>query len=195
MAHDLPARQRTLRDAIAWSHDLLSPEQQTLFRRSCVFSGGFGFESAEAVCAGDGAADLFEGLAALVDNSLVRQDAREGEPRFTLLETIREFGLERLHESGEYTALRDRHAAHYRELVEGLDAAVVAFLPDGMDVLDRLDQEQPNLRLALAWYAETGDGDALLRLAGALDYFWQVRGGVVEGVAWLRQALAHRVPG
>ena len=121
-AHDLPARQRTMRDAIAWSYDLLDAPEQQLFRRLCVFAGGCTPEAAETVCADAGAEPaVLAGLAALVDKSLLRRDdgpPGSVEPRLVMLETIREYGLERLEASGEAEALRRRHAALYLALAE-----------------------------------------------------------------------------
>ena len=118
---DLPARQQTMRAAIAWSHDLLTPEEQVLFRRLAVFAGGFTLEAAEAVASGSGepGIDPFEGVASLLDKSLLRQEAGPGgEPRFSMLETVREFALEQLAASGEEAAIRERHAAWCLALAE-----------------------------------------------------------------------------
>ena len=113
-ARDAPARQRTLRDAIAWSHDLLSAQEQTLFRRLAVFAGGCTLEAVEAVGNAEGDLDTLEGMASLVDESLVRQaEDPGGDPRFTMLETVREFGLDRLTVSGEDRLIRTRHAAYF----------------------------------------------------------------------------------
>jgi tetratricopeptide (TPR) repeat protein len=190
-ARDAPERQRTLRDTIAWSHDLLDPDEQTLFRRLAVFAGGCTLEAAEAVGNYDGMQDVVDGVQQLGEHNLLRQEAGQGsEPRFGMLETIREFGLEWVVAHGEEATVRDSHARYYLALVERLDAAVVAFLPDGHRILDQLEAELPNLRLALARFAETESGEALLRLASALNYFWQVRGGVAEGTEWLKRALS-----
>ena len=199
-ARDAPARQQTIHATIVWSYALFSREAQTLFGRLAVFGGGFILEAVRAIAASGETAgepvadadDVVETPGVLVDQSLVRVMAESepaGEPRFGMLESIHAFAHERLVETSEEPALRDRHAAFYLSLVKRLDAAV-AFLPDGHHVLDQLEREQPNLRLALGWYAETGNGSALLRLASALDYFWQVRGGVAEGRAWLQRALS-----
>jgi tetratricopeptide (TPR) repeat protein len=107
-----------------------------------------------------------------------------------MLETVREFGLEQLAESGEEAATRDRHATYFGDLVQRLDAVVVVFLPDARRVLDRLEAEHPNLRATLDWLAATGAAVGMLRLAAALDYFWQIRSYVREGQAWLERALA-----
>jgi predicted ATPase/class 3 adenylate cyclase len=187
-ARTLPARQQTMRNAIAWGHDLLAPDEQTLFRRLAVFPGGCTIDAAEAVASPDGTLEIFSGLTSLVDKSLLRQDeGADGEPRFRMLETVREFGLERLEVSGEEPTTRDRHARFYRDLAERADSEIVETAdPAWLDVLDR---EHDNLRAALAWSRDTGDHDTLLRLAGALALFWYYRGHLDEARRWLDQAL------
>src|SRR5262249_52180883 len=123
-ARDLPARQQTLRGAIAWSYDLLSPEEQRIFRRLSIFVNGCTLEAAEQGCtaAGPLAGDLLEGLMSLVDKSLLRQvEETEGEPRFRALQTLREFGLEVLAASGEMEVTRQVHAAYYLALAEEVE--------------------------------------------------------------------------
>ena len=149
-ADDLPERQRTLRDAIDWSYNLLEPPEQTLLARLGVFAGGCSLELADAV-AGEGMAlgESFEALASLVDKSLVRQrDGAEGEPRFGLLETIREFALERLEQSGELDELRRRHAVRFLELVEAAEPELTR--ANQALWLDRLDEENDNIRAAFS---------------------------------------------
>jgi predicted ATPase/class 3 adenylate cyclase len=184
-ARTLPARQQTMRNTISWSHDLLSQEEQTLFRRLAVFAGGCTLEAAEAVINQEGTHDVFGGIASLVDKSLLRQEEGvEGEPRFRMLETVREFGLERLAASGEEPATRDRHAGYFLALLQGHD------LEDARPVwLDGIASEYDNLRAALGWSRDTGHHDTLLRLAGALWLFWYYRGLLSEGQDWLDQAL------
>lgn len=192
--HDLPARQRTMRDAIGWSYDLLSAAERSLFPQLCVFAGGCTLEAAEALCAdaGDRAAVL-PGLAALVDKNLIRMHAPPGRgelestPRVSLLETIRQFGLERLAAEGHAHALHRRHAAYYRELAEAAEAGLRS--PDQLAWLARLDGEHDNLRAALHWLLESGDAAGAQRLAGSLWYWWSVRGHVSEGRRWLRAVL------
>jgi predicted ATPase len=186
-ARDLPARQRTLRDAIAWSHDLLSPEEQTLYRRLSVFAGGCTFEAAEAVANPDGELDLFEVLGALVDNSLLRQEeGLKGEPRFSLLETIREYAAERLEECGEVEATRRRHATYFLDLAEEAEPELTG--PRQAAWLNRLEAEHDNVRAALAW-ALHHDAEATLRMTAALWRFWWIRGHLSEGYDWLERAL------
>ncbi len=189
-ADDLPERQRTLRDAIDWSYNLLEPSEQTLLARLGVFAGGCSLELADAV-AGEGMAlgKSFEALASLVDKSLVRQrDGAEGEPRFDLLETIREFALERLEQSGELDELRRRHAMRFLELVEAAEPELTR--ANQALWLDRLDEENDNIRAAIIWAIGAGEVELALRLAGALVRFWSTRGLMREGRARLAEALA-----
>jgi predicted ATPase/DNA-binding XRE family transcriptional regulator len=183
-AHDLPERQRTLRSTIGWSYDLLRPNEQTLFRRLGVFAGGCTLEAAEAVANLDESSAVLEGMAALLDASLLLTDEQDVEPRYTMLATIREFALERLIESGEESTTRDRHAGFFLALVERGDPEVGD--PGWLNVLER---EHDNLRAALGWSRETGQHDTLLRLSGALAIFWYTRGHLNEGQRWLDQAL------
>ena len=186
-AQDLPERQRTLRDTIAWSNDLLRPKEQVLFRRLSVFAGGCTIEAAEMVAALDESIDVLEGVAALLDASLLQREEQDAGPRFQMLETIREFAQERLEASGEETASRDRHAGFYLALLEQADPGLIENgAPAWLDVIER---EHDNLRAALAWSRDTDDHDMLLRLAGALTYFWYYRGYLNEGQRWLNQAL------
>jgi len=191
-ARDAPARQRTLRDAIAWSHDLLSAQEQTLFRRLAVFAGGCTLEAVEAVGNAEGDLDTLEGMASLVDESLVRQaEEPGGEPRFTMLETVREFGLDRLTVSGEDRLIRTRHAAYFAGLAEVLRPGIDG--PDQVRTVARLEAEQDNLRAAMAWAIEQADAATALRLTANLWKFWLVRSRQTEGRDWLERSLA--VPG
>ena len=190
-ARTLPARQQTMRNTIAWSHDFLTPEEQTLFRCLAVFPGGCTIEAAEAVASIEGTLDVFGGMTSLVDKSLLRQDeGAEGDPRFRMLETVREFGLERLEASGEASATRERHAAFFLGLLEGADPDILHSNPDPA-WLDVIDREHDNLRAALGWSRDSGDHDTLLRLAGGLAIFWYYRGHLNEGQRWLDQALTE----
>lgn len=190
-ARDLPARQQTLHNTIEWSYTLLSTVEQRLFWRLAVFAGGFTFQAAEAVCDSDGdlTVDIFDGLASLVDNSLLRQaDLGTGQPRLAMLETIREFGLERLAESGEVDAVQHAHAAYYQELAE---AAAQNLKGAEQEMwFSRLEDEHDNLRAALSWSLEQGEIEIALRMGGALWWFWFVRGHLAEGRRWLERALA-----
>ncbi|MDQ3694933.1 MAG: LuxR C-terminal-related transcriptional regulator [Chloroflexota bacterium] len=192
---DAPTRQQTIAAAIAWSYDLLAPDEQALCRRLAVFSGGFTLDAVRAVAAdwGGSSRDIVRGLSALVDHSLVQRIEGEDEPRFTILQTIRAFSWERLTASGELAETRDRHAGYFRELVKTLDAWVAPHMPDATRILDQLETEYPNLRAALAWQRETGDVTGLLELAGALHHFWPLRGHRQDGRSWLEWGLARDV--
>ena len=186
---DLPERQRTMRDTVAWSHDLLPAAEQELFRRLSVFVGGFGLSAAEAV----GEASAFEGLSTLLENSLIRPsalppDGDGSEPRFAMLETVRAYGLERLEESGEGEEIRERHADYFVALAE----RATPQLEGGGQVewLERLEREHDNLRAALAWLLEHGRPERTARLSSAIWLFWVVRGHAGEGQMWLERALA-----
>jgi predicted ATPase/DNA-binding SARP family transcriptional activator len=188
---DLPARQRTLRNALGWSYDLLEEAEKRLFRRLSVFVGGFTLEAVEAVCGPrddlDGA--IAEGVTSLAEQSLLRREEdTEGEPRFGMLETIREYGRECLAASGEMEAFQCRHAVHYLALAEAAEPALHG--GEQMAWLDRLEREHDNLRAALAWLVMTGDAKAGLRLGGALQFFWLVRGHLREGREQLARLLA-----
>jgi len=205
---DIPERLRTMRDAIAWSHDLLTSEEQVLFRRLAVFAGGFTLEAAEAVvvptlrsgpagdsapASGDGA--VLDGIASLVDKNMVRRIAHtsgdfrrwdaSASPRFELLETVREFGLEQLAASGEEDDVRTAHAAYYVELAEHAHGR----RPAGLVGSDLLDAELANLRAALAWACGAAP-DIALRLAARLGRFWLRSGHHREGNEWLERGLA-----
>jgi len=197
-ARDLPARQRTLRDTIAWSHDLLGPEERALFLRLGVFVGGATLAAIAAIAGDDTGAegaspDPLDGVAALVHASLLQQ--REGpgdEPRFVLLETIRAYAREEL-ASGTLgpdaaATLARRHAAHYLALAEEAEPALRG--PGQADWLARLAADLDNLRAALRWAIDGDEADTALRLAGALQRFWEVRGLLAEGRRWLAAALA-----
>jgi predicted ATPase len=194
-ARDLPARQRTLRDTLAWSYDLLDDATQSLFRRLAVFAGGFTLEAAASVCqAADDSSrvaseETLAGLTTLVGHSLLwLEDPAAEEPRFLMLDTIREYGLERLGTSMENAAIRHRHADYYLALAE--DAEVKLHGREQETWQARLKREQDNIRAALAWLLETGEVDRALRLAGALGWFWRVQGSLTEGLRWLQAGLA-----
>ncbi|HEV2281289.1 MAG TPA: hypothetical protein VGX75_02720, partial [bacterium] len=178
-------RHQTPRGMIDWSHQLLSAPEQTLFRRLSVFAGGFALPAAEAVCAGEtiAHADVFDLLARLVDRSLVICEERDGETRYRLLETIREYGGERLREAGEDAAVRGRHRDYFLALAERLDREQHG--PELGDWLTRLEMELDNLRAALHWCRIHRAADAGLRMADALFRFWDTRGHLREGRDWL----------
>jgi predicted ATPase len=188
-ARTLPARQQTMRNAIAWSHDLLPPNEQTLFRRLAVFSGGSTFEAAETVVDPEGALDVFSGIVSLIDKSLLRQEEGvEGEARFRMLETVREFGLERLEANEEGAAVRQRHAAYFAALGIAGDTQLELLLAMAT-TLDRFEQEMDNLRAAMAWAEETGDAERGLAVATTFGILVPQRGQLAEGREWLTRLL------
>jgi predicted ATPase/class 3 adenylate cyclase len=185
---DAPARQRTLRDTIAWSHDLLTPEQQMVFRRLAVFAGGCTFDGAEAVTNADGALDLFEAIAALVDASQLRQNVGTGaEPRFWMLETVREYGLERLAESGEEAMIREWHAAHF--VAQVARAAVSIRGPGQVEWLDRIEADLDNIRAVFVWLLQHAEPEATAQLAVGMGEYWWQRGDIGECRSWLERVL------
>ena len=196
--HDLPARQKTMRDAIAWSYELLDEPEQALFRRMCVFTGGCTLDAAEVICAdGQAGPAVLDRLAGLVARSLLRRDdadpagaqrAPGRPPRVSMLETIREYGTERLDEHGETEAAGQRHTTYYLELAEAAAADLAG--PDAAAGLARLDAEHDNLRTALRRAVDRGDRATALRLAGALWRFWAQRGHLSEGRRWFAEAFA-----
>jgi predicted ATPase/class 3 adenylate cyclase len=186
----LPERQRTLRAAIAWSHDLLDPVERRLFARLSVFTGGWTFESAEAVCDPEGLGlDALDGLTSLVDKSLIRRTEPAGRPsRFSMLETIREFGQEQLAANGDLELVLRRYAEHFLGLAVEAEPHLTA---EGQAAwLDRCDQEHANVRAALRWAIEMGEAGRAQAAAGALWRFWQQRGHLAEGRRWLEEILA-----
>jgi predicted ATPase/class 3 adenylate cyclase len=187
-ARDLPVRQQTLRQAIDWSYTLLPEAEQGLLRRLGIFVGGCGIDAIEAVCRpAELGLDALDGVSALVDQSLIRRDeAAHGEPRFVMLETIREFATERLANAGEGTALRARHAAHFTAVAEATEPE----LTRSPEAIDRIGHDHDNLRAALAWSIETDGGELGLRLGFALWRFWQQRGHLREGREWFDGLLA-----
>jgi predicted ATPase/DNA-binding CsgD family transcriptional regulator len=188
-ARDLPLRQQTLRATIAWSHDLLDQDEKTLFRRLAVFVRGCTLEAAEVVCHGDLEGDVLDVVARLVDKSLLRQEVEsDGEPRLRLLETIREYALERLKASGEAEVLRRRHATFFLRLSEEADPKLHS--AEQASWYRRLEAEHDNLRTALGFTLEQSEAEMGLWLVGALCWFWRLRNHVHEGRSWLAQVLA-----
>ena len=180
-ARDLPQRQQTLRAAFDWSHDLLSAAEQKLFRRLSVFVGGCTLEGVEAVCdtKGDLELDLLDGMSSMVDKSLLQQfEQANGEPRFLMLETIREYAREKLETSGEDAATKRAHAAYCLVLAE---EAAAQSGTEGAEGRERIALEHDNFRAGLDWLTETGDADWGLRLGTALFRFWESREYLAEG--------------
>ncbi|MEO7911235.1 MAG: tetratricopeptide repeat protein [Roseiflexaceae bacterium] len=187
---DLPARQQTLHDTIDWSYNLLDAGEQTLLTRLTVFVGGWTEAAAGAVCNGEGdlPIDTLAGLASLIDKSLLRQtEGRDGESRFVMLETIREYALERLVACGEAASLRRAHAAHYLALAETAEPQLTSAHQQVW--LARLEAEHDNLRAALQWALECGNAETALRLGAALSRFWWKHGYLSEGLARLEALL------
>jgi predicted ATPase len=189
-ARDLPARQQTLRDTIAWSYSLLSPYEQRLFARLAGFAGCSRLESAEQVCAlGDGGPPgrVLDALASLVERNLLRRvHYANGEVRLAMLDTVREFALECLATSPEGREIREAHAAIYVELAE--TAALRHGTRDDDHWLELVETDMKNIRAAFLWSLDSGDTRTALRLAHALTPFWRARGLVSEGERWLATA-------
>jgi predicted ATPase/class 3 adenylate cyclase len=186
---DVPDRQRTLRGAINWSYELLEAADQRFLARLGTFRGGWTLGSAELICGPGLNLEAFDGLAKLVDHSIVQQvRTRDGEPRFTMLDPIREFALERLAASGELDELRRRHAEHFRDLAEEAEAHLTR--QEKVAWLAQLEQELDNLRATLDWAEETADAETGLRAAAAIWRFWQQRGHLSEGRERLERLLA-----
>ena len=190
-ARDLPERQRTLRDTMAWSYDLLDKAEQQLFRRLAVFEAGWTLEAAEAVCGADSdpGASVLDSLASLVTQSLVQQhESAPGERRFTMLHTIREYALEHLDASGEAETIRGRHASYFLAVAE--TAGPELWGHRQLSSLARLERDHDNVRVALGWLIQRGEATLALRLAGAMGRFWEMRGRLNEGRQQLARALA-----
>jgi predicted ATPase/class 3 adenylate cyclase len=194
-ARNLPERQRTLRNAIEWSYELLDEGEKMLFGRLGVFSSGATLEAMEAVCdtEGDLPTDVFEGASSLLDKSLLRQEeGAGGEPRFVMLETIHEFANAKLEGSGEAEAVRRVHAEYFLALAE--EAEPMLWGAEDAAWLERLEQEHDNMRAALHWAIEHEEGELALRVGGALRWFWYMEGYYSEGRRWLEVALGKEGP-
>ncbi len=198
-ARDVPLRQQTMRDTIAWSYDLLDATEQAMFRRLGVFVGGFTLEAAEAVLAGPADAagviqpvaslDVIDGITALIDHSLLRQsDGPEGEPRYWMLETVREYARERLEFGGEIEDVQRAHAENYARLAARAEPEMTG--ADQLAWFARLEAEHANLRAALAWTI-AHDPETGLGMAGALIRYWDHHSHTREGQRWLEAALAN----
>jgi predicted ATPase/class 3 adenylate cyclase len=188
-AQDLPARQQTLRGLIDWDYDLLAAHEQTLFRRLSVCAGGFTLDAAAAV-AEVGEMEAFEGVESLLAKSLLRRTgAGDGEPRFRMLETIREYALETLVAAGELEDAQRRHALFYLAFAE--EARSHLRSADQIEWLRLIEIELDNMRSALRWAHEQPDPEIELRLTGALGMFWAFRGHVNEGRRWVEAALGR----
>lgn len=196
---DVPERQQTLRAAIDWSYQLLAPHEQALLRRLAVFAGGWTIAAAEAVCADESAAAqiggeaIVDGLTALLDASLIMPLANETpEPRWTMLETIREYAYERLAAGAELAVIQARHARHMVALADAAKTAVIG--PEGARWSRCLAAEHDNVRAALRWALDAGEYETVLRVGRGVWRFWWRSGFAREGLQWLEAALG-REPG
>lgn len=189
---DLLPRHQTLRDAVAWSYQLLDGDEQRLFSQLGVFVGGCTLQAAEAVCADKNRAEIpmLEQLASLVDKSMLQHERREnGEPRFIMLETLREYALEQLEAGGNTQSTRRRHWTYYSQLVEAIEPGPKE--PDLPSWMKLLEEEHDNLRAALKWALEQDEVDVALGMAGAVWKLWQIHGHVEEGVEWMKTILGR----
>jgi non-specific serine/threonine protein kinase len=197
-ARDLPLRQQTMRDTIGWSYDLLNDAEQALFRRLAVFVGGFTLEAAEAIGSGEPDAsgqlerlaplDALEGVTSLVEqNLLLLMAGPRDEPRYQMLETVREFARDRLDASVEGDVVHRWHAMFFLTLAEMAEWELIG--PHQADWTHRLGSDHDNLRAALDWLARSGEPEAFLRFACSLWRFWLYRGPYEEGRSWLERAL------
>ena len=188
---DVPARQQTLRDAIAWSYELLSPSEQSVFRRVGIFLRGCTIDAARAVVDPDAALsiDVEDAIVSLVEKNLLRRELAEGgQPRFRMLETIREFARAALTEAEEFPEVARRHAEFFLELAEVAEPHF--FAADQVSWLDAIEHDHDNVRSALRWSTETGDAELGMRIGGALWRFWLLRSHLREGRRWLERVLA-----
>jgi predicted ATPase/DNA-binding CsgD family transcriptional regulator len=188
---NLPPRQQTLRNTIKWSYDLLGYHEQRLFCCLSIFVGGFTLKAAEAVSGAscDRSIDIFDGVSTLAENSLLQSVKQvEDEPRFRMLETIREFGLECLAESGEKICIKDAHACYFLALAE--ETSLESKSAEQGQWLNRLEQEHDNLRTAFDWLIEREEAEKALRLGCALHRFWKMHGDLSEGRQWMEKALS-----
>lgn len=189
-AHDLPHRHQTLKNALDWSYDLIQPPEQQVFARLAIFIGGWRLEAAEYV-AGEGAsgAALLDAQTMLLNQSLLRHETTaDGEQRLMMLETLREYALERLTERGDVAATQQKHAHYFVSLAEAVEPELIG--SEQSTWFARLEEEHENLRAALHWAHQTGACGWELRLAAALWRFWYEHGHLAEGRRWLEQALA-----
>jgi non-specific serine/threonine protein kinase len=183
-------RHQTLASLIDWSHDLLSEPERTLLRRLSVFAGGWSLDAAQAVCDGVLAEGMLETIARLADKSMVVVEGplETAEGRYRLLETIRQYARDKLFASGESEQLRDRHLEYFLRFAEGIEPKLRG--AEQLVWLSRVETEHDNLRTALAWSLESGKSGSALRLAGALSYFWELRGYLAEAQKWSGEALS-----
>jgi non-specific serine/threonine protein kinase len=182
-------RHQTLRAAIDWSYDLLSEGEQVFFRRLSAFTGGWTLEAAAAVCTNHGVPEMetLDQLARLVDKSLVLYSEQSSRGRYRMLETVRQYAMARLEETGEMAAVRQKHAEYFLSFAE--KAAPYLMSVDRSVWLEQLDEEHSNLRTALSWFDDQGAGEPGLALSSFLWRFWEIRGHLGEGRKWLERML------
>jgi non-specific serine/threonine protein kinase len=183
-------RQQTLRAAMDWSYGLLSAQERAVFRRLSVFAGSFSLEAAEAICAGDpeDTYDVLDVLSSLIDKSLVLMEHRRGEARYRLLETIRQYGRDKLQECSEAATVRRHHRDWYARLAEQAETETLE--AGQKSAFDRLEAEHENLRAALGWSLEQQEAETAARIGAAIFRFWLLRGYMSEGRRWLERALS-----
>lgn len=185
---DLPLRQRAIRDTVGWSHDLLEPREQKLFRRLSVFSGGFSVDAVTSVCGSlDEVGDALEGISSLVDQNLVVLERHRSQARYDMLDVVREYGAAQLAAAGETQAIERANALHYLALSEAAEPHLVG--TGHAEWFRRLDLERGNLRRGLAWTIERGEAVLALRYIVALWRYWRQLGEFAEGRRWAEQAL------
>ncbi|MBK8899768.1 MAG: helix-turn-helix domain-containing protein [Anaerolineaceae bacterium] len=187
---DLPERQQTMRQTVAWSYDLLPTHEQQLFRCLAVFAGGWHLAAAEAVCgeSEDEPNEILDGLTSLLDkNLIIRTEDPYGEPRFAFLETIRAYALEQLEAEGETKEIHRNHALYFRTLAEEVGLELARGLQ--VDLLKRLGQEYANFRWALDWFLAQGDAGSIVQIGWSLWHFWY-QGASADGLRWMERALA-----
>jgi predicted ATPase/transcriptional regulator with XRE-family HTH domain len=186
---DLPMRQRAIRDTLRWSHDLLRPCEQTLLRRLSVFAGGWSLDAIENVAGNlDEVGDALDGISALVDQSLVVLDRNRADPRYDMLDVVREYAAARLNDAGETEEIERRHALHYLALSEAAEPHLVR--SGHQDWFQRLDVDRGNLRRGVAWTIDHGETVLALRYSVALWRYWRQLGAFAEGRRWSDAALA-----
>lgn len=180
-------RQQTLRALIEWSYDLLSESERSLFRRLAAFSGGWSLEAAEAICSTEGGEAVLDDLARLVDKSLVVKEEFDGEARFHMLATIRQYAEYKLFAAEEVEEVKNRHRDWFMQLAATAEPKLRT--GEQLTWLDRLEMEHDNLRAAIKWSLEQKHIEEALRISSALAYFWEIHGHGDEGRNWLDQAL------
>ena len=188
-SRDLPSRQQTLRGTIDWSYELLGEGEKTLFGRLSVFAGGCTLEAIDEICSSGGDIDALDGAESLLEKSLLRrEEGVGGESRFDMLETVHEYAREKLEESGKAEEIKRAHVEYFLALAEEAEPELKG--PDQLEWLQGLEAEQDNMRANLGWALQRGETELVLRLGGALWWFWFVRGRYSEGRRWLEEGLA-----